>query len=82
MCHGKDYTPIIRYSFSSNVFKGVCCKPGSSDQLCNGSQIDCSMNSIGSDGGKYSSVLTGNLNYQMFSYCPGLPQSTCGMPLG
>ena len=73
MCHGKDYSMIIQYTFSSNYFKGVCCRPGSTDPLCNGSILDCSMDSIGDTGGKYSQVLTAQRNYQMFSYCAGLP---------
>ena len=91
MCHGKDYQQIIQYTFSSNIFKGVCCKPGDSDdQLCDGSLLECSMDSVGSTLGKYENVLTpassspegspASLNYQMFAFCPGLPQSTCGLP--
>lgn len=83
MCHGKNYAVIFNYTFSSNYNKGICCKPGSTDSYCDGSIFDCSMDSIGgSTDNKYKNVLTTGKNYQMFAYCPGLPEHSCGMPKG
>ena len=80
MCHGKNYASIMQYTYSSNLYKGVCCKPGSTDDMCNGKLLDCSMDSVGAGSGdKYRNVLTNNRNYLMFSYCPGLSQATCAI---
>ena len=81
MCHGKNYATIFQYTQSSNIYKGVCCKPGSTDDMCNGKLLDCSMDSTGpSSGNKYKDVLTdGNRNYQMFTYCPGITQKMCAI---
>ena len=79
MCYGKDYKSIHQYTYSSNIYKGVCCKAGISDSMCDGSLLECSMDSIGSSDGKYNSVLTNGRNFQMFSYCPGLTQEVCGI---
>lgn len=58
MCYGKDYAFIGQYSFSSNLYKGICCKPGSNDELCNGEKLECSMASVGAgEGEKYKDVL-------------------------
>ena len=63
MCHGKGYENIQRYTYSSNIYNSVCCKPGSTDPFCDGSLFDCSMDSIGDTGGKYKDVLTGGFNF-------------------
>ena len=83
MCHGKNYENIFKWTFSSNIFKGVCCKGGSSkDELCDGRELECSMDSVGDEGGRYGNVLTKGKNHQIFAYCPGLPYSICGVPSG
>ena len=38
------------------------------------------MPSVGDANGKYADVMSpGNLNHQMFAYCPGLSQANCGI---
>ena len=82
MCHGQYYVGIPEYTKSGIQGKGICCKPGSNDPLCDGSVLDCSMPSVELDNpnSKYADVLSAYFrNFQMFAYCPGLPISKCGL---
>lgn len=65
---------------TANKGIGVCCNPNSTSHYCvdNPGHVECSTDPVGSgEDKKYMNVLTGDLNYQYFAYCPGTSKQRC-----
>ena len=79
MCHDESYSSMMKVTGSSNPAHGLCCIPGSTNPHCqNGNGHTCSQ-PVKSTDEKFKDILTQGLNYQMFAYCPGINQKSCGI---
>lgn len=83
MCHDTDYSSMFKVTGSSNRGHGICCKPNYSGDHCGPSDSEhtCSEPSfVEEPDGKNAAILTnGQLNYQMFAFCPIVSQARCGV---
>lgn len=83
MCHDKDYSSMFRVTGSSNFGHAVCCKPDYEGQHCspNDSQHICSQPVMGKESDdEFTDVRSkGNLNHQLFAFCPMISQEVCGI---